>query len=632
MPVSDTSPFRWPTKRTAILSLLLIAATTTLYAPIGHHPFVNYDDNRYLIENSHVNRGLSLEGLQWVFTSYEDGNWHPLTWLSHMLDCELFHLNPAGHHYSSLLLHALNAVALFWVLEQATGGVWPSLMVAALFALHPINVESVAWISERKNLLSMLFFILSLGAYRWYVLGPNWRRYATVCGLFVLASMAKPQVITLPFVLLLWDYWPLERVALPGTQVGQAHLGQKRLSQLVLEKVPLFVISAVSGFLTVKAQMAGDAVGTLARYSLSARVENAVVSYVRYLGKAIWPCHLALFYPHPSTSLRTWQVAGAFFLLSALTISAVRLKHRRYFLVGWLWFLGTLVPMIGLVQIGVQGMADRYAYLPLVGCFLAVCWGLADSARELRVPSGLVMGGSFVVMVVVALVANRQIGYWGDNVKLWAHALEVTSGNFVAEDGLGGLLLEQGRLEEAMPHFRTAATMHPSDPISNFNLAFYDQEHENFEGALAQYSKVLGLTKDAQMDTDAYLNMGFIYNRLGDLEHARESFERAAQLLPRRVLAWIGLGIVAQESGDLEAALQSYSHGLKIQASDVGYVLLARALDESGRHLQSQAALKVAQALSQNFDEACQTADHLLAPPSAQRHARPRLAKSSSPR
>ena len=630
MPASDTS--RSPAGRMAVLSLLLIAATLTLYAPIGHHPFVNYDDNRYVVANSHVNAGLSREGVEWAFTSYDDGNWHPLTWLSHMLDCEFFHLKPGGHHYSSLFFHALNVVALFWVLEQATRCAWPSLMVAALFALHPINVESVAWISERKNLLSMLFFVLSLGAYRWYALRPNGRRYATVCGLFTLASMAKPQVITLPFVLLLWDYWPLERVAFADAQAGEAHPGQKRLPRLVLEKVPLFVISAASGLLTVKAQMAGDAVGTLARYSLSTRAENAVVSYARYLGKAIWPSHLALFYPHPSTSLKAWQVAGALLLLSALTLLAVQLKHRRYVLVGWLWFLGTLVPMIGLVQVGVQGMADRYAYLPLVGCFLVVCWGVADSGRKLRVPSGLVLGGSLVVMVVLALVSHRQIDYWGDNVKLWSHALEVTSGNFVAEDGLGGLLLEQGRLEEAMPHFRAAATMHPSDPISNFNLAFYEQEHEDFAGALEQYGKVLGLTKDAQMDTDVYLNMGFIYNSLGDREHARESFQAAAQLLPGRVLAWIGLGLVAQASGDSDAALQSYSRALKIQPSDVGYVLLSRALDQAGRHVQAETALKVAQALSQNFEEACRTADHLLAQSNAQRRAGPRWTKSSLPR
>jgi protein O-mannosyl-transferase len=632
MPASDTSPFRTPTERTAVLSLFLIAATLTLYAPIGHHPFVNYDDNRYVIENSHVNAGLSREGAEWALTSYEDGNWHPLTWLSHMLDCQLFHLNPSGHHYSSLFVHALNVVALFWVFEQATGCAWSSLMVAALFALHPINVESVAWISERKNLLSMLFFILSLGAYRWYVLWPTWRRYATVCALFALASMAKPQVITLPFVLLLWDYWPLERVALAAAQAGEAHLVPKRLPQLVLEKVPLFVISGASGFLTVQAQLAGDAVGTFERYSLAARAENAVVSYARYLGKAIWPSHLALCYPHPSTSLKAWQVAGALLLLSALTLFAVQLKHRRYVLVGWLWFLGTLVPMIGVVQVGVQGMADRYAYLPLVGCFLAVCWGVAESVRKLRVPASLVLGGSVVVMVVLALVSRRQIDYWGDNVKLWSHALEVTSGNFVAEDGLGGLLLEQGRLEEAMPHFRAAATMHPSDPISNFNLAFYDQEHEEFASALVQYSKVLGLSKDAQMDTDVYLNMGFIYNRFGDLEHARESFQAAAQLQPRRVLAWIGLGLVAQASEDPEAALPLYIRALKIQPSDVGYVLLARALDHAGHHDQAQNALKVAQALSQNFEQACQTADHLLAQSSGQRHVRPSWARSSLPR
>jgi protein O-mannosyl-transferase len=584
-----------------------------LYHPVGHHPFLNYDDNRYVIENTHVTSGLSWEGLKWAFTSYDESNWHPLTWLSHMLDCELFHLNPAGHHYTNLFLHIGNVVTLFWVLQQATGCRGRSLMVAALFALHPINVESVAWIAERKNLLSMLFFLLSLGAYRWYVLGSSWKRYATVCCLFALASMAKPQAITLPFVLLLWDYWPLERVALPGAHSVEAHAGEKRFSRLVLEKLPLLGISAASGALTLKAQMSGDAFGSLTRYAFSIRVENAVVSYVRYLEKAVWPSHLALAYPHPLASLSAWQVVGSLLVLSAITGLVVRAKHRRYGLVGWLWFLGTLVPMLGLVQVGTQAMADRYAYLPLVGCFLVFCWAVADGAQELQVPWTVVIAGSAVVLLASVAVSRRQIDYWGDNEKLWSHVLDVTGDNFVAEDGLGGLLLEQGRLEEAMPHFRAAAALHPSDPISNFNLGFYEQEHGDLPGALAQYHKVLSLTKDARMDDDAYINMGFIYSALGDLDHARDSFQAAARLLPRRGLAWIGLGVVAQKSGNLGRALQSYSRAIEIQPSDVGYVLLARLFEQGGHHQQAGSALEAAKLLSPNLEEARKTADSLLA-------------------
>ena len=605
---------RLPVERTVVLGLLLALATLLVYAPVVHHPFVNYDDDRYVIRNSHVTAGLSWEGVKWAFTSYEESNWHPLTWLSHMLDCELFHLNPAGHHYSNLFLHVLNVVALFWVLQQATGCMGRSLMVAALFALHPVNVESVAWIAERKNLLSMLFFVLSLGAYRWYVQAPNRKRYAMVLCCFALASMAKAQVITLPFVLLLWDYWPFERLAWTATPTGEGHRGEKPFSWLVLEKLPLFGVSAVSAVVTMKAQMAGDAVGTLTRYAFSIRVENALVCYVRYLGKAVWPSHLALFYPHPLTSLSLWQVASALFVLLSVTVFVVRRKDRRYLLVGWLWFLGTLVPMIGLIQVGAQAMADRYAYLPLVGCFLMACWGVADSVQELRVPSQLVIAGNVVVLLALALVSRRQIDYWGDNLKLWSHALEVTSGNFIAEDSLGGLLMEQGRLEEAIPHYRAAATFHPTDPISNFNLGFYEQQHADLEGALQQYRKVLSLTKDARLDTEAYVNMGLIYNRLGDLEHANESFQAAAELRPGKVLAWLGLGVVAQKSGDLDQALRSYTRALEVQPSDVGYLLLARVLDRRGERAQAESAVQAARGLSQDFPAARQTADSLLAP------------------
>jgi protein O-mannosyl-transferase len=508
----------------------------------------------------------------------------------------------------------LNVLALFWVFEQATGCRGRSLMVAGLFALHPINVESVAWIAERKNLLSMLFFILGLAAYRWYVRKPSWKRYGMLLGSFALASMAKPQVITLPFVLLLWDYWPFERVRSPSAHAVRGNRSERPFSWLVLEKLPLFAMSALSAVVTIRAQVAGDAVGALARYGFSIRVENAIVSYVRYLGKALWPSHLAVLYPHPLTSLNPWQVVGALSVLLAVTVFVIRMNDRRYLLVGWLWFLGTLVPMIGLVQVGVQAMADRYAYLPLVGCFLMVSWGVADSVQELRVPSRLVIAGNIVVLLVLALVSRHQIDYWGDNVKLWSHALEVTSGNFIAEDSLGGLLMEQGRLEEAIVHYRRAAAMHPTDPISSFNVGFYLEQHADFEGALQQYRKVLSLTKDARLDTDAYVNMGFIYNRLGELELARESFQAAAELRPQKLLAWLGLGVVAQKSGNLDLALQSYTRALEVQPSDVGYLLLARVLDRRGQHDQAESAVRAASAVSQNLADARQTADHLLAP------------------
>ena len=380
------------------LSLLLVFATVALYYPVRSHPFVNYDDNVYVTENEQVKAGLDWDTVQWAFTTTEAGNWHPLTWLSHALDYELFELNPAGHHETNVLLHVLNALLLFWVLRQATGFTGRSWMVAALFALHPINVESVAWISERKNLLSMMFFLLALGAYRWYVREPRSSRYAVVLGLFALGLMAKPQVITLPFVLLLWDYWPLRRMAVADDQsaaepADESPLVQRSFSWLVAEKLPMLALCAASAFITMKAQQAAGAMNTVKNsFPLSIRMGNAIVCYARYIGKALWPSHLALVYPHPGTSLEIWEVLAALVLLLAITALVLRERHRRYLLVGWLWFLGTMVPMIGLVQVGEQAMADRYAYLPFIGLFIMVCWGAADWAEQRKLPVAVLAG------------------------------------------------------------------------------------------------------------------------------------------------------------------------------------------------------------------------------------------------
>ncbi|HZM10837.1 MAG TPA: hypothetical protein VFC15_11560, partial [Candidatus Limnocylindrales bacterium] len=344
-----TGLFAQPAKRIFILGLLLVVATAVLYYPATHHPFVNYDDDAYVTENVHVQAGLNWDTVEWAFTSYDQANWHPVTWLSHALDCQLFQLEPAGHHGTNVLLHALNAALLFWILVQATGSAGRSFMVAALFALHPINVESVVWVAERKNLLSMLFFLLALGVYRWYAREPRPGRYAVVALLFALGLMAKPQVITLPFVLLLWDYWPLRRMFADGefAATGSATVFPARsFSRLVLEKLPLVALSAVSAAITIKAQRVGGGINP--ELSLSARLANAIVSYARYVGKAVWPTHLAPMYPHPGNSLAKWEVFTALLFLLVVTALVTAGRRHRYLPVGWLWFLGTLIPMIGL--------------------------------------------------------------------------------------------------------------------------------------------------------------------------------------------------------------------------------------------------------------------------------------------
>lgn len=595
-----------------MLGLLLILATLALYNPVVHHPFVNFDDDRYVTDDAHVWAGLHWNTVKWAFTTFDEANWHPLTWLSHALDCQLFGLNPAGHHYTNVLLHALNVLLLFWVLWRATGATGPSLMVAALFAIHPINVESVAWVAERKNVLSMLFFLLALWAYQGYVRKPGVARYAGVAAAFACGLMAKPMVITLPFVLLLWDYWPLGRIA--GSSLGATENNSKAsLSWLALEKVPLLLLSAASAVVTVKAQKAGDAIGSMVQYPLAARLENAIVAYVRYIGKAVWPTRLTPIYPHPGSSVKMWQVSAAAILLLTITGLVATAKRRRYLLVGWLWFLGTLVPMIGLVQVGTQAMADRYAYLPFVGLFIMLAWGVADWAEEKRVSTAWLAGASAVCVLTLAFVAHRQIGYWGDNLTLWSHAVQAEPDSFIAQDNLGGALLNEGRYDEAMQHFHAAVAIDGTDPMSRLNIAADEQRHGHLQQAIEQYNRLVVTTHDPRYRATAFSDLGYAYRDLGDLARAKQSFGAAVSLRPRTLRAWVGLGLVAQKSGDYTGAVAAYSQALTIQQWDLGYVLMARALQQSGRTEEAQGAMQQAQRRSENFEQVQKAADALLA-------------------
>ncbi len=592
--------FSSPEKRNLVLGLLLVVATLALYNPVIHHPFVNFDDDRYVTDNTHVRAGLHWDTVKWAFTSFDEANWHPLTWLSHTLDCQLFGLNPAGHHYVNVLLHACNAVLLFWLLWRPTGATARSWMVAALFALHPINVESVAWVAERKTVLSMLFLLLALGAYGWYARKPSAGRYAAVAALFACGLMAKPMVITFPLLLLLWDYWPLQRA--------------QSFAKLALEKVPLLALSAASAVITVEAQRAGAAIATMVKYPLPMRIENAAISYVRYLGKAAWPSHLSPIYPYPEGALKAWQaIAAAVVLLAITTLVCVAGKKRRCLAVGWFWFFGTLVPMIGLVQVGSQAMADRYAYLPFVGLFILICWGLADLAGDktaLKLPLAV---ACCIILIAFSVVAFRQIGYWSDNLTLWSHAVAVTQGSFIAENNLGGALLNEGQEEEAMPHFRAAAALNPGDPMSRLNLAAYAQRQGHPQEAIDQYAKVLTMTRDPRLRATAFSDMGYALRDLGDSEHAKASFRAAVNLRPRTLRAWLGLGLAEQKSRNYAEAVKDYAQVLAIQPWDLGYFLLARALQQNGQTEAARAAMDQARRLSDNFDELQKTAETLMA-------------------
>ena len=599
--VSKRELFSSPEKRNVVLGLLLVLATLALYNPVVHHPFVNFDDDRYVTDNAHVRAGLHWETVRWAFTSYDEANWHPLTWLSHALDCRLFGLNPAGPHYINVLLHALNAVLLFWILWRATGLAGRSLMVAALFALHPINVESVAWIAERKNVLSMLFFLLPLAAYQWYVRKPAFGRYFVMAAMSACGLMAKPMIITLPCLLVLWDYWPLRRT------------DAVRHSALILEKVPLLLLSAASAVVTVKAQRAGEAIGSMVQYPLRVRLENVVVSYARYLSKAFWPAQLAPMYPLRQGSLQALLVAASAIMLLAITIVVIGQRQRRYLPVGWFWFLGSLVPMIGLVQVGSQAMADRYAYLPFVGLFIMVCWGVADCALRWRLPQPYVASAAAICFLALTMLTHRQLGYWADNVTLWSHTLKVTQDSFVAEDNLGGALLEQGKVAEALPHFRAAAALDPTDPMSRLNIAADAQRQGHLAEAVEQYTQLLQMTDDPRLRAKALSDLGYAYRGLGDRPRARRSFQAAVSLWPGTARAWLGLGLVSQKTGDYAEAVHAYSQAVALQPWAVGYYLLARALEQSGRTAESQAAMEQARRLTPDFHELQQLAESFAA-------------------
>jgi len=518
--------------------LLLAAATFAVYSPVLKHPFVNYDDVDYVTENPRVQQGLTAAMLRWAITSTEQANWHPLTWISHAIDCQLFGLDPAGHHFTSLLLHAANAVLLFLLLMRVTGRRWRSLMVAALFALHPINVESVAWVAERKTVLCMFFFLLTLAGYGWYARKPGMGRYFLMSILFALALTAKPMAVTLPFVLLLTDFWPLQRIegwtppslVFPVPQFSPRHL--------IMEKLPLVALSAGSSVVTLVAQL--PAMKTVEAVPFGQRVANAIFSYGMYVWKTFWPAHLGVFYAPQGARLQTWQIALSLAFLASVSAFVWRARFRGYLLIGWLWFLGTLVPMIGLVQVGEQGMADRYAYLPLLGIFTIVTWGSADLAVLKKVNVRVEFAVSGAVLLVLSILTWRQIQTWESSFTLWSHSLQVTSDNYVAEDFVGTTLLQEvfkatgeSCAAQALVHFQNAVRINPRDALGHLNVGFCQQAHGHTREAVGEYEIALQSARTKYLKSRAYINLGAAYDDLRDFGRARTYFNQGLQIYPR---------------------------------------------------------------------------------------------------
>ena len=597
-------------QRRVLCSVLLALATILLYSPVRKDPFLNIDDGVYVTANPHVRDGFTWDTFVWAFRTSEATNWHPITWLSHALDCQIFGLSPAGPHIVNIVLHAANAVILFLLLETATGFLWRSLSVAALFALHPINVESVAWIAERKNVLSMFFFLLALAAYGWYARKRNLRRYLIVTFAYALGLLTKPQVITFPFALLLLDYWPLRRwMASEAAPKGRTSIQFRSWTNLIWEKVPWFAMSAASAVITMRVQEEAKQVNL----PLWVHLGNAAISYARYLEKTFWPAHLAIVYPHPQFAI---SVPGAW--LSAcgiigLSVIALIFRRCRPLFVGWFWFLGTLVPMIGLVQVGSQAMADRYAYIPTLGIFVILCWGSAELAQRWHVPKTVLAVSAAVVFVTLGIALRRQVSFWRDNVTLWTHTVAITEDNFVAEDNLGTALIDAGRIEEALPHLQRTLQLRPDDPEATLNIATYQQMHGNLRAALDGYAKVFQLTKDSHWVGTARVNSGYAHLSLKDYVDAEQDFESALNQQPTNSKAYRGLALLEQRTGQIAKATEYYTQSVRLQPTPVGYLLLGQALELAGRPQEARAAQSRAAAMSQDLNREIATTRLILA-------------------
>ena len=524
------------TARTLTTGLLLVGFTLILYSPVRRHTFLTYDDYSYVVNNPHVSKGLTWQTVRWSLTSSEEANWHPVTWLSHALDCQLFGLNAGEHHIINVVLHAFNALLLFFLLQTATGAVGRSLVVAALFAWHPFNVQSVAWVAERKNVLSTLFFLLALGAYGWYAQNPKLKRFVLVIALFLLALASKPMAVTFPFVTLLLDYWPLQRVQGRNGEAPRFEAPAKPLRLLLLEKLPLFTLSAASSAITLWAQK--TVIAASAPLSFGVRFENALCSYAIYVWKAFWPSQFAVFYPHPGPSLPFWKPVLASLLLAAVSLFVWRGRRARpYLIVGWLWFLGTLVPVIGAVQVGDQAMADRYAYLSLIGIFLMTVWAAADFLDTHSVATGPRWALVSIILGGLAYRTYHELGYWQDNTTIWSHALEVTGNDPLVETKFGNALVLMGDPSGALPHLMKATTSNTDDIISRENLGVCFLAEGHTPRAIQEFETVVKLTDNRHPDernrefwqfrSSALLNLGIAYTLSTDYSRALTSFRGA---------------------------------------------------------------------------------------------------------
>ncbi|MGA2177216.1 MAG: tetratricopeptide repeat protein [Verrucomicrobiota bacterium] len=583
-----------PEKRRAVLVCLsLAAAVLAVFWGASRCDFVNYDDPAYVTSNSDVQHGLTRAGFLWAFTTDAASNWHPLTWLSHMVDVDLYGMKPAGHHWSSVLLHAANSVLLFLILRAMTGALWRSALVAALFALHPLRVESVVWISERKDVLSGFLGLLAIWSYVRYAdefkVQSSKRKvfYAAALVFFALGLMAKPMLVTLPFVLLLLDYWPLRRVP--------PDFNRRAIVRLVVEKAPFFILTVVSSVITFVVQRRGGAVSPLAGLPLPARLGNAAVSYVRYLAKTFWPARLSVLYPHPG-HWPPWEVAGAVVLLAALTVWVVwRGRAQPYLAVGWFWFVGMLAPAIGLVQVGIQSMADRYSYLPGVGLFIMTVWGAHELLPGRAAARWLWPAAGGLALAACAVLTPLQTRHWRNSETLFLHAVAVTESNYLAYNNLGFYLSNRGETEKSMRYYQRALEINPNYDEARNNLGFALAALGRFQEATNQYIKALSINPHL---TEAHNNLGNALGNLGLADAAIHEYQAALAENPRHADAHNNYGIALAMRGRLDEAIEHfrlavlYKENYASGHSDLGNALALKG-DLAGAIQEYEICLKI---------------------------------------
>src|SRR6266513_3795529 len=566
------------TRQFLFVSLFLVVITWLTFGQTIGHEFVNFDDHVYVYDNPLITKGLTVDGAIGAFTHSQARNWHPLTTMSHMLDCHLYGLKAGGHHFSNVLFHTVAVLLLFAVLRDMTGAFWRSAFVAALFAIHPLHVESVAWIAERKDVLSAVFFMLTLGAYVRYVRAPSIGRYVAVAFLFALGLMSKPMLVTLPFLLLLLDYWPLHRFEKPSSAKSKSKsrswLDRQSIPrQLILEKIPLLALSAGSCVATLLAQ--SQRVGSIDQLPFMWRVNNAFVSYVAYVWQMFWPAKLAVFYPHPNNRLPFGEVILSIaFLVAAIVVALLLRRKMPYILTGWFWYLGMLVPVIGVVQVGEQGHADRYTYLPQISLFLMVVWGAAELSVYARLKPHFVATTAAAIVVAFGWTAFVQRTHWKHSETLWNHALAVTSNNDVAHNNLGFLCADRGDMDKAISHFEAALRIRASKPERHYDLgsAFVQM---NLGDALARKGRpdeaILHYREAIKLQpnyADAYYNLGSVLFAKSEIDEAIAQWQRTLELEPNYADVYTGIGNALLQRGLLKEAISHYEKATEIAPQD----------------------------------------------------------------